>query len=285
MRPGCPFGAAGFPVGSGQDRAVASGQDGGVDTQRAVVAVDRDGLVTWWDAGAVRFFGRTADEILGHDVAFLVPAELRGAHHRGFGAVMAGGPTRLEGLGAHLPVLGADGVVRTFPARFTVLRDAAAVPVGAVAVYGPPAGAAPFTPVEPAASAHEPEPERESGRESGRGAVRRVVACLPGGPADAALWTRLLGLEPVFHLGWVIALQAGHAQVQLVTRDATAPEDAHVSVEVDTPATLAAVHAEALRAGLEIVHPTTDEPWGVRRFFVRFPGGAVVNVLTHVPQG
>jgi uncharacterized glyoxalase superfamily protein PhnB len=39
--------------------------------------------------------------------------------------------------------------------------------------------------------------------------------------------------------------------------------------------------AAAERRGCEIVHPLTDEPWGVRRFFVRGPGGAVVNVLGH----
>ena len=27
-----------------------------------------------------------------------------------------------------------------------------------------------------------------------------------------------------------------------------------------------------------MVYPLTDEPWGVRRFFVRAPGGHVINV-------
>jgi uncharacterized glyoxalase superfamily protein PhnB len=42
-----------------------------------------------------------------------------------------------------------------------------------------------------------------------------------------------------------------------------------------------AVHDAMRAAGAEIVHPLTDEPWGVRRFFVRDPSGKVVNVLTH----
>jgi hypothetical protein len=29
------------------------------------------------------------------------------------------------------------------------------------------------------------------------------------------------------------------------------------------------------------VHPLTDEPWRVRRFFARDPNGVVVNVLSH----
>ena len=33
--------------------------------------------------------------------------------------------------------------------------------------------------------------------------------------------------------------------------------------------------------GAEIVYPLTDEPWGLRRFFVRDPDGAVINVTQH----
>ncbi len=32
---------------------------------------------------------------------------------------------------------------------------------------------------------------------------------------------------------------------------------------------------------VDIVHPLTDEAWGVRRFFVRDPDGHVINVLSH----
>ena len=35
-------------------------------------------------------------------------------------------------------------------------------------------------------------------------------------------------------------------------------------------------------AGAEIVYPLTDEEWGLRRFFVRDPNGAVINVTEHL---
>jgi uncharacterized glyoxalase superfamily protein PhnB len=68
------------------------------------------------------------------------------------------------------------------------------------------------------------------------------------------------------------------AQLSVLRQDATAPVVAPVTVEV---ADVDAVHAEAVRRGLELVHPLTDEPWGVRRFFVRDPNGVVVNVVSH----
>ena len=41
------------------------------------------------------------------------------------------------------------------------------------------------------------------------------------------------------------------------------------------------VHARAVAAGAEIVYPLTDEDWGLRRFFVRDPNGAIINVTQH----
>ncbi|MFC5140002.1 VOC family protein [Actinomycetospora rhizophila] len=110
--------------------------------------------------------------------------------------------------------------------------------------------------------------------------VHRIVANLAveDPAADAPFWTGLLGLETAMDMGWVVNHRSGTAQVQLISCDASAPEDSRVSVEVDD---VDAVHAQAVAAGYEIVHPLTDEPWGVRRFFVRTPQGVVVNVLAH----
>lgn len=92
-----------------------------------------------------------------------------------------------------------------------------------------------------------------------------------------------LGLSvEAFNLGWVANFQSpdGRAAVQLVTRDATSPVDSVISVHVGDE--VEAAYEEAQRRGLEIVHPLTTEPWGVRRFFVRAPDGNVVNIVSHV---
>lgn len=94
-------------------------------------------------------------------------------------------------------------------------------------------------------------------------------------------YTDYLGLSVTeFDLGWVARQTdpVSGAHVQLVTRDATAPEDSALTVKVDD---VDAAYDEARRRGYEIVHPLTDEPWGVRRFFVRAPEGTVLNVAQH----
>ncbi len=53
----------------------------------------------------------------------------------------------------------------------------------------------------------------------------------------------------------------------------------NVSVEV---ADVDIVHAQAIERRFEIVYPITDEPWGVRRFFVVDPNGTVLNIMSHI---
>lgn len=94
-------------------------------------------------------------------------------------------------------------------------------------------------------------------------------------------YSEYLGLATEeFNMGWVARYTSPDtgASLQLVTRDATAPQDSMISVTTDD---LDGAYAEARARGYEIVHPLTDEPWGVRRFFVRAPDGNIVNVVSH----
>jgi catechol 2,3-dioxygenase-like lactoylglutathione lyase family enzyme len=114
--------------------------------------------------------------------------------------------------------------------------------------------------------------------------ITGIVANLsvPDLAAAREFFTEYLGLSVEgFNLGWVVNYSSpdGRAAVQLVTGDATAPEDSVISVHAG--AGVDEAYAEAIRQGYEIVHPLTAEPWGVRRFFVRAPGGNVINVVSH----
>ncbi len=98
-------------------------------------------------------------------------------------------------------------------------------------------------------------------------------------------YTDYLGLSvEEFNLGWVARYRSpsGDASVQLVTRDATAPHDSVISVHVGLGVDEA--YAEAKRRRYEIIHPLTEEAWGLRRFFVRAPDGNVLNVVSHSDQ-
>ena len=113
--------------------------------------------------------------------------------------------------------------------------------------------------------------------------VRRAVPDLHGDPAGSrAFYENVIGMELAMDMGWIVTFRspiAGPVQISVMSRDATAPVTPDVSIEVED---VDDVHTRAVEAGCEIVHPPTDEPWGVRRFFVRDPNGAVINVMQHL---
>ena len=113
--------------------------------------------------------------------------------------------------------------------------------------------------------------------------IRRVMPIVASDKPDACreFYTGLLGFQVAMDMGWIMTLVSPSnptAQVSIVREDASAPVVPQFTVEVTD---VDAVHAEALRRGLEIVHPLTDEPWGMRRFFVKDPNGVVLNVASH----
>ena len=112
--------------------------------------------------------------------------------------------------------------------------------------------------------------------------VKRVMPVVTVDDLEGAVesYRAVLGLDVVMNHGWIATLaDPDHRhQVSLMTRDATAPVNPSVSVEVDD---VDAAHDAAVRAGLAIVHPLRDEEWGVRRFFFADRLGNVVNVLSH----
>ncbi len=115
--------------------------------------------------------------------------------------------------------------------------------------------------------------------------VRRVVPILTVTDLDRTrdAYVAILGLTEVMNHGWIVTLAGPddgteRHQISLMTIDLTAPVNPDVSVEVDD---VDAAHDAAVSAGLRIVHPLSDEEWGVRRFFFEDPSGNVVNVLSH----
>ena len=117
--------------------------------------------------------------------------------------------------------------------------------------------------------------------------IRRVVPDIttPRLEESREFYVGLLGFEVAMDMGWVVNLVSPAnptAQVILMTRDATAPVQPQMSIEV---AEVDAVYAKALERGDDVVYPLSDESWGVRRFFVRDPTGVVVNVVGHRSPG
>jgi catechol 2,3-dioxygenase-like lactoylglutathione lyase family enzyme len=117
--------------------------------------------------------------------------------------------------------------------------------------------------------------------------VRRIVANIDTQDIAAAkrFYQDVLGLELLMDHGW-IATYGSQAemgvQISFASQGGSGTPVPDLSIEVDdVDAAL-----EAMRdAGFAIEYGPVDEPWGVRRFYVRDPFGRLVNILAHSPGG
>ena len=95
-----------------------------------------------------------------------------------------------------------------------------------------------------------------------------------------AFYNDVIGLGGGDGLDWILFFGTDQREVQLsvMKLDIKAHVHPDVSIEVDD---VDVVYARACAAGAEVVYPLTDEPWGVRRFYVVDPNGTVINVMSH----
>ena len=109
--------------------------------------------------------------------------------------------------------------------------------------------------------------------------VSNIAAC---DTSDAvAFYGDFLGLDVAMDLGWIVTWRSTEqmtVQVSIATQGGAELPVPDLSIEVDNVDEL---YARATSSGFEILYPLTDEPWGVRRFYVRDPFGKVVNILSH----
>ena len=113
-------------------------------------------------------------------------------------------------------------------------------------------------------------------------AVQRIMPYHESSDFEAtrAFYTRVLGLEEGQFGGGYIGFGSGQAQV-LFALPGVEPVLPDMGVDVGSRGAVDAAHAQAVRAGHEVIYGPVDEPWGVRRFFVRDPHGVVISVLAH----
>jgi predicted enzyme related to lactoylglutathione lyase len=113
--------------------------------------------------------------------------------------------------------------------------------------------------------------------------VRRIVANLSASnPSSArAFYEQLLGLTVAMDLGWILtfASEASAApQISVLSEGGSGAPVPDLSIEVDD---VDETYQRVIATGHEIIYGPADEPWGVRRFYVRDPFGKVVNILSH----
>jgi PAS domain S-box-containing protein len=94
-------------------------------TADAVIATDRAGIIRFWNPGAERIFGHTADAALGQSLDLIIPERLRARHWDGYRQVMETGQSRYDhGDLLSVPSMRQDGTRISVEFTIVPLKDA-----------------------------------------------------------------------------------------------------------------------------------------------------------------
>jgi catechol 2,3-dioxygenase-like lactoylglutathione lyase family enzyme len=113
--------------------------------------------------------------------------------------------------------------------------------------------------------------------------VKRIVANVEAQDPAAAkrFYQDVLGLELLMDLDWIATYgsrQRTNVQISFMSQGGSDTPTPDLSIEVDD---VDAVFERMRASGFTIEYGPADEPWGVRRFYVRDPFGKLVNILAH----
>lgn len=114
--------------------------------------------------------------------------------------------------------------------------------------------------------------------------VKRIIVDIAAGSVAevSTFYQDLFSLDVVMDQGWIATLSSGQngpVQVSIASEGGSGTPVPDMSIEVDN---VDEVLARAKAMNVPIIYEITDEPWGVRRFYLRDPAGKLVNVMSHL---
>ncbi|KHD88809.1 MAG: glyoxalase [Bdellovibrio sp. ArHS] len=114
--------------------------------------------------------------------------------------------------------------------------------------------------------------------------VKRIVANIETKKISAArrFYEKVLGLDVLMDHGWLVTYGSSTkmtVQISFASQGGSNTKVPDLSIEVDD---VNEAYRRMKKARFKIKYPLTEEPWGVRRFFVQDPFGQTVNILEHL---
>ena len=114
--------------------------------------------------------------------------------------------------------------------------------------------------------------------------VKRIVANIATEDVAAAkrFYQDLLGLDILMDHGWLVTYgsrQKMTVPVGVASQGGSGTPVPDLSIEVDD---VEAALQRVKEAKVPIEYGPADEPWSVRRFYVRDPFGRLINILMHL---
>jgi len=104
------------------------------ESRDAIIFADKEGRIRLWNTGAEAMFGYRAAEVIGQDLAVIIPENLRDRHNQGYQRVMATGASRYATELLAVPGLKKDGTRISLEFTITLIKDDRGAVLGAAAI-------------------------------------------------------------------------------------------------------------------------------------------------------
>jgi predicted enzyme related to lactoylglutathione lyase len=117
-------------------------------------------------------------------------------------------------------------------------------------------------------------------------AIRRIVPNIYSDQIEESkeFYLDFLRMDLVMDLGWILTFASKEnptAQINIFKNEGTeSPDNKSVFISIEI-SDVDNMYERAEKMSCKIVYKLTNESWGVRRFFVKDPNGATINLLAH----
>ena len=116
--------------------------------------------------------------------------------------------------------------------------------------------------------------------------IKRIVPNISSNSMEESrkFYSDFLGLKIVMDMEWILTFASVSnptAQISIVKNDKpnVFVSDITISIEVND---IDALYKKAVALDYKIPYSITNEPWGVRRFFVKDPNNVIINIMFHL---
>ena len=116
--------------------------------------------------------------------------------------------------------------------------------------------------------------------------IKRIVPNISSNSMEESrkFYSDFLGLKIVMDMEWILTFASVSnptAQISIVKNDKpnVFVSDITISIEVND---IDALYKKAVALDYKIPYSITNEPWGVRRFFVKDPNNVIINIMCHL---
>jgi predicted enzyme related to lactoylglutathione lyase len=116
--------------------------------------------------------------------------------------------------------------------------------------------------------------------------IRRVVPNINSDKLEESknFYVTFLGMQLVMDMQWVLTFASEDnpaAQVTVVKSDNADKLQPGITLSIEV-SDVDSLYQKAKALNYEITYEIKDEPWGVRRFWVKDPNGVTINLMMHI---